>query len=71
MIAIQVHTVNIPPVTIGFGVGDDIFTGQRIVFVGDAGRMRCLRDVLVATGEPAQVEIEDWQVISVISKGCD
>jgi hypothetical protein len=50
--------------TIGYGIGVDE-DGYRVRFVGDHRSLRQLGEVLAGATEPIEVEVEDWQIVSV------
>ena len=64
-LTISVERVTIPPwSTIGFGLGVDE-ESRRVRFASDWRPLRDLGEALVDTGEPIEVEVADWQVLSI------
>ena len=50
--------------TVGYGVGVDE-DGRRVQFVGDHHPLRQLGETLAVATEPIEVEVTDWQVLSI------
>lgn len=61
-----IYHVSIPAMsTVGFGSGIDAASGDKVRFVGDHRAMRSLGEALDSGAETLEVNVEDWQMISV------
>ena len=57
--------VSIPPwSTIGYGQGIDD-EGRHVRFAGDHRPLRHLGEALTVATEPIEVEVADWQLLSI------
>ena len=62
---IAVEKVAIPPwSTIGYGQGIDE-DGNTVRFAGDHRPLRHLGEALTVATEPIEVEVADWQLLSI------
>lgn len=65
---VALRNVSIPAMsTIGYGIGIDIETGERVRFAGDHRAMRAVGEAMAFSereDEDVLVEVEDWQVLS-------
>jgi hypothetical protein len=61
-----IYHVSIPAMsTVGFGYGFDAASGDEVHFVGDHRAMRGLGEALHSGAETVEVNVEDWQMISI------
>ena len=64
-LTVSVERVTIPAgSTIGYGLGVDE-QGNLVRFVGDHRPLRQLGEALAGADEPIEVEVADWQVLSI------
>ena len=64
--SVQLYHVSIPTMsTLGFGYGIDSANGDEVCFVGDHRPMRHLGEALGSGAEIIEVNVEDWQIISI------
>jgi hypothetical protein len=61
-----VYHVSIPAMsTVGFGYGLDAASGDEVRFVGDHRAMRGLGEALHSAAAVIEVNVEEWQIISI------
>ena len=64
---VTVYHVSIPAMnSTGFGYGLNADSGEKVCFVGDHRPMRDLGEALDSCAETIEVDVEDWQIISII-----